>query len=244
MRICVIGNSHAAALKSGWDRIGPDWPDRSLTFFAAIGMRLRHLQSDGAVLRSDHAALKQNMAATSGGSTEIDLSAYDLFLIAGLLLEVPLTDPRQSAAVRTFARNAARNSLAVQLARMVRKGTDRPIVLLPEPLKSASQDSEDRADRMRSVYAGEIAELNAGLDIVGARICGQPAQTIVGGGTDAVFSRAAPMLQRAVGDSVKKRAKGDDVHMNGDFGALWLGKLFDELSDGGAGESADATGGP
>ena len=37
-RICVLGNSHAAAIALGWKTLQADYPGVSLTFFAAFGL--------------------------------------------------------------------------------------------------------------------------------------------------------------------------------------------------------------
>src|SRR5262249_9467769 len=85
VNICVIGNSHAAAIKQAWTDAAPGWGDgTTLTFFAAKAQLLRDLAlEDGAlVARSDELAAMLRL--TSGGSDEIALDAYDGFILIGL----------------------------------------------------------------------------------------------------------------------------------------------------------------
>ena len=62
MKICVLGNSHIASLKNGWDRVGQKYPDIELVFFGARGAGLDGLELDGKALVAANDDLRHSLA--------------------------------------------------------------------------------------------------------------------------------------------------------------------------------------
>jgi hypothetical protein len=86
-RICVLGNSHVASLKLGWDSLKTQYPNVDITFFANRQRRMEALQVEKGKLVPDNEALKTAIAYTSNGLTSIDSRKFDLYLLYGLDLK-------------------------------------------------------------------------------------------------------------------------------------------------------------
>ena len=89
LRVCIIGTSHLACLKLGWDKIKDQFPDDEVVFFGAPGGLLRHLRANNGKLISIDRKLTRSLAFTSGGASEIDPTAYDAIVLFGLHLKLP-----------------------------------------------------------------------------------------------------------------------------------------------------------
>ncbi|MEM9062814.1 MAG: hypothetical protein AAGD13_20320 [Pseudomonadota bacterium] len=83
-RICVLGNSHLAAMKSGWDLISDHTDGYELTFFGAPKAMMDGLVLEGSKLVPQNDKLKVKLRVFSGGSEMVDLNAYDAFVVVGL----------------------------------------------------------------------------------------------------------------------------------------------------------------
>ena len=83
-RVAIIGTSHVAALKMGWDRIAEQWPGIDVTFFAAPGKAARTQKLKGRVYGYHRAkpAPDEIIFGYDGGRT-IDLAAFDHVLRVG-----------------------------------------------------------------------------------------------------------------------------------------------------------------
>lgn len=140
VRICVIGNSHVAALKLGWDQLGAV-AGVNVTFFGSQKDTLDELRADGRRLIPQSDSVRRKFAMTSGGCTEISVDEYDVFVIHGLSLSF-------HSVVNQFVRNGnARDvsfvdvksvldkSIAVKVGRML-KNLDRPVLLSSQPFAS------------------------------------------------------------------------------------------------------------
>ncbi|MBV8978025.1 MAG: hypothetical protein JO261_06965 [Alphaproteobacteria bacterium] len=91
VRICVIGNSHCAALAQAWKDVSPQIAQRfSLTFFASRISHLAHLRPDGWHLRPGTQRLATKFRVSSGGLETVEVDAYDAFVLVGCGLGVDL----------------------------------------------------------------------------------------------------------------------------------------------------------
>jgi len=88
LRLCVIGNSHIAALKLGWDRLMaeavPGWDAVEPTFFGAPSDGMRHVEMQGTALVPTRQKIASHFRQLSGGYDRIDLARFDAFLLVGL----------------------------------------------------------------------------------------------------------------------------------------------------------------
>lgn len=88
MKVLVLGNSHAAALKQGFDRIDGFPDDLDLTWFTAAGQafyNLRYSKDDNTIglHNADRKPDAKEMLVRRNGATHISLAPFDRILIAG-----------------------------------------------------------------------------------------------------------------------------------------------------------------
>lgn len=168
LRLCVIGNSHIAALKLGWDAdTAAGQARRDLfdpTFFGAPRDGMRNVDfADGCLVptRKDTA---DYFKLISGGQDRISLADYDAFLLVGLNISskrilrfykthawAGLTGTAGKVVVHpAFAAEYLAERYAdtrmISIATTLRRGTERPIFAVAEPhwaswAKSASEVS-------------------------------------------------------------------------------------------------------
>jgi hypothetical protein len=88
LRLCIIGNSHIAAIKLGWEQVvsesPADWQDIAPVFFGAPQDSLRHLRLEAGSLVSRKKDVTDHFVRMSGGRDRITLGDYDAFLLVGL----------------------------------------------------------------------------------------------------------------------------------------------------------------
>jgi peptidoglycan hydrolase-like protein with peptidoglycan-binding domain len=82
LRVCIIGNSHVAALREAWMRDPDRWTGFSATFLGAHqDLLLQTEVRDGRLIPITDAATQTFQKIS--GVTGIDLDAHDVFVIAG-----------------------------------------------------------------------------------------------------------------------------------------------------------------
>jgi hypothetical protein len=84
MKICVLGNSHLASMKTGWDLVRDTTPEYELTFFGAPKAMMDDLSLEGNALVPGTDKLRRKLSMFSEGSESIDLDSFDAFVVVGL----------------------------------------------------------------------------------------------------------------------------------------------------------------
>lgn len=169
MRVCMIGNSHIAAIKVAWPQIRDELPGVEVDFFASWGSTLKELHADGRSLTSDNKKVRQQLRMTSGKSARIDVDAYDLFLLFSLEFGVrPLVELYRShrhighrsrlgnrtliskECFKTAVQDVLSETVAYDVVSKLRQLTDRPIVLSeqPGPSETISRSSVTLLDKL------------------------------------------------------------------------------------------------
>lgn len=82
-KICVIGNSHLAALKLGWDQIKADHPQVDITFIGAPGNHMEDLRVRDGKVFAGNPSLKYKISKLCKNFDEIKISDFDQFIIVG-----------------------------------------------------------------------------------------------------------------------------------------------------------------
>src|ERR1700755_3523959 len=85
--ICLMGDSHAAALKKGWIRITQRFTQAEITFFAGTSADWATLHVANGRLVPGTERLSAEFARSSRGPEEIDAS-YDAYILCGLGLAI------------------------------------------------------------------------------------------------------------------------------------------------------------
>lgn len=221
LRLCVLGNSHAAALKQAWDALSDSYPGIRLTFFASRGSTLSELKLSGDRLVPASQLLASRLTFTSGGSGYVHLARFDAFLVYGLMVNIPRPDQRLSRAVkRQVLTDVFDKSLGAHICRLIRKRSNAPIYVGHRPQHAAATGPESR-DLVQ--YHEVYALMRDVLQSQGLELLPQPPETLVNGwDTKLELSRGSTALD--VGDARLNTLHPDaDVsHMNADFGRIYL----------------------
>lgn len=223
MRLCIIGSSHVASLRNGWDRMDSATAGVEIVFFASLGNGMMALQPQGGKLVPSRPNVARNMAFTSGGRKNIDPEEFDAFLIYGLALPVPRLEPGISAAVvRQVVQDTLEQSGVAVLLGRLRQVTDKPVWVAPNPLELV-RDGE-ATDRRYRPYRDMALALAAAMDLPPERMLLQPAETFGPGlRTEARFGEGSVrLLPAAPGLGPLAHPEGELLHMNADYGRLWL----------------------
>jgi hypothetical protein len=245
MDICVIGDSHAAALAAGWKGTRGEPADTRLSFFAATGSHLGDLVPKAGALVPATRELKARLRKMSDGRVRID-AGFDAYILCGLGLRVQamsgvymrLRTGTQRAGGRTLvsracylasARACVARSLAVETLVKLRAITDAPALLIATPFQSENDMKE--IDEL--IAPGEdrdiaAAFLDACRDAAREHAAGflpQPAATLGRSPltTGAAFGRGSETIYAGSG-------RDDSSHMNAQYGAIVLGAALAELA--------------
>ena len=253
MKICVLGNSHLAAFKLGWEKIAGDYPDVSVDCFGLGRNTFRHTElKDGAIVPTKP-ELVEKMKLFSGGHASIPVAKYDAFVVVGLLAGMirlmrylpghgiagEMEDRPQIVSYEMMqdAWDEYVNSTPMpHLIGLLREVSDAPILHFMRPLRSSAILDEDntRAQFFRSMAAsGDMPYANALLArLMEPHLNGhmiaipQPEETTVGGVlTDKRYSVGSTLLR----DEGTEHGDDDVSHMNADYGAVCMAQALETL---------------
>ncbi|TCL10224.1 hypothetical protein BXY66_2293 [Shimia isoporae] len=243
-RICVMGNSHVAALKGGWEDGAAPRKDILPTFFGALSDGMGTLDFvDGEVIPRERKAAEffKRISGTGGGVRAED---YDAFVLVGMgLFPTPVftnyarfATPSTQHVAEHFVSDAViadtlwesiDGSMMMHCARVLRRATDKPIHLAWQAFCSESLfDIDWRAAQMQPILDnGDQPFVNMMMDGVadklrdaGFGVLEQPEETKRDGVmTKAEFSRGS-VLFRAVEKNAKEHRENDVFHMNSLYG--------------------------
>lgn len=245
LRLCVIGNSHLAAIKLGWDAAQeaqlPLTTNIAPVFFGAPRDGMRHVRLQEGCLIPLRKDITDNFRQLSGGQDRIPLADFDAFLLVGLNVSIKRIMrfykthvwaglAGSAGKVMVSAQFAAEflterygDTRLAEIARTLRAATDRPILALAEP---------HWASWVRMAHEGPDYGWDAAIragdgPAIGAMFARTAAAAL---GPDAVF---VPQPPRTIEDGIVTAAafnKGaskliggegggtDASHMNGAYG--------------------------
>lgn len=245
MRLAVLGNSHLAAVRRGWDLVRDDY-DADLTFFASTAGTMRQLKVAGGALVAATPKVRKSLRWTSGGLDRIE-GDYDAYVLVGMGVSyqhlmailathrtVELSDGGDhqlisEACLDTALEETVQRSVAMTVARRLKKITDAPLVCCPNPLPSTEVLLREGYEQRRLNGARERVwpfYRHALSAIVGprCRVVEQPPETLAEHDlTKPEFTRDAVELKEGWGQMPPNR---DFWHMNADYGALLLREVF------------------
>ena len=226
--VCIIGNSHAACIKMAWDRIGKEYPEITLSFFAARGDHLAALAVQGRTLVATTDLARQMLQHTSGGRDHIDFEPYDHCLIcaAGFSYPYHLQAARHySKAVQLQClQDLFRGSLLYRLAKDIRQITAIPVWLEHAPLLALAERKEQEFCFSYMDFLHQLRQMLPGADI---HFLPQVAETVAEGCfTHPRFSAGSRRLD--IGDEIsgELHPPEDRAHMNEKFGEALLNDFF------------------
>ena len=231
IRLCIIGNSHAGALKRAAPAFCAARPEARLTFFAAPSRDTRQLAVRDGQYRPTTETLARQIRLTSGGAEAIDPLEHDAFLIYGFGGRGDKGDhPRRlsSAFCRAVVLERVRRSLLPQHMQALRALSDAPIFAALTPLPAI--DDSARPVRLMP-HAAEVALVHEALCApLNVELCAQPEQTLVAGhATHADYAKDSEPLENALKHRPEQHDADERRHMNAAYGKLWLDTFWPRL---------------
>lgn len=83
-KICVIGDSHAGAMKLGWDEIRSEYYDIDFAFLAVPGVGILNLTNNASVLTLKTNDLRERAKKKLSGLETVDVNEFDVILCTGM----------------------------------------------------------------------------------------------------------------------------------------------------------------
>jgi hypothetical protein len=225
-RICVISNSHVVALKQAWDVISSDFPDTTITFFAARKSQWRDglTYVDGR-LEAVGETLASQLAMTSGGWSGIVLHDYEAFLVYGFWPRHALEEKAEAYST-SFLRHvlldrARKTDLYRQVVRL-RSVTDKQIFTAQSPL--LAPDENGGTAPLLMPYEAELSLLQTEVfDDLRCRLVPQPDITMLDQQATRInYIQGSQRLDVAGKAPTGPHADGERCHMNTEYGVIWL----------------------
>ena len=226
-RICILGNSHVASVKQGWENIGEDWPGIDVSFFAQAGNQgLQSVCVDGHHLTSKQSKARNSFSLTHG-KERMDIESYDSFLIYGARSRNywPGNTFYSRSCVETVIDDLTCDTPAQHVLSCLRQVSEVPIFIGHSPLLAAKK-IRDR--NVSEEYLDGIQTLNRlHYSKYSAEMVAQPLTTIVNGrNTAPEYSGGVAKLSSVLGGSDENSNSTDNTHMDGAFGEAWLTHFF------------------
>ncbi len=249
-RICLIGNSHVAALRQGWDIVSPEFPDVAADIFGAHTKVLRNTGSEGSetIVSAQKPVWRFSKDDESHQTSRIDVAAYDCFVVAGAgfearcvvktynWLQFPALNGRKEQIVsrmvfKGIVQRLLEQTAAFHLVGLLTKLSTRPIFLVPAPMPAdkgfADLQSETMAPWIAAAQSQNAELLLAVYDEAvndlmsqGLHFVPQPLSTLAGPLSSQQGYSENSARLRFVMDELHPET--DYFHMNGAYGAiLW-----------------------
>lgn len=201
-KICVLSDSHAAALKQGWSQIEEDFPETRLTFFAGTSTEWNTVRALEGKLVSTSPVLRDQFRRSGRGSEIAD--AFDAYIVYSIGLAISFAlkqwvkqEQKDWDAHRTAAAMHVQTTNCAYALGQLRKITARPVLLIAAPFQprdfclfSPSIDDEAAA-KIRGDF---FAQCEALAKDHGASFFPQPQRTWAPNGVTTKMKFASPAL--------------------------------------------------
>lgn len=222
LRICLIGDSHLAALKQGWPSIEAEFPDTEVAFFAAGGDMMLDLVVRGRRLQPSTEKLREILKFTSGRGARIQ-NTFDRYVLCGLRFSIEFAVKLRTENGNSIAPDDLYSvydaAVGPETLRKLRRITDAPVVIVPTPFPAfgrrveLSQHRTPQSDRDLAETFLSTCERIARDH--GAAFLPQAAETVCADGI-------STLDEFAVGAARLWPGADDNSHMNAKFGAIAL----------------------
>jgi hypothetical protein len=232
MKLCVIGDSHIAALKLAWPEAGQIAAGIEPTWFWLHASAVRSLRFHGDRVSPRDRETRMHLLASSG-TARLQISDYDAFLVVGLMLRPfdaarVARRSRKDSDLKSGMRRTCRAAPGIVLAKALRRRTARPIVVMPAPVPSRAVltapgtevvwMTRDGRTRLIALYR---AALQAVAAAAGLQVAFPPNSMSPGG-----------VLRDAYATGATKRGRPDFRHGNSAYGARVLQFVLPTLVSG------------
>lgn len=241
MKICMIGNSHCAALNDAWKTMAADHPEIELTIFAAPRGISREVEVSGNSLVPRNDKVRGYFRISSGGAEEIDLKGFDRVLVYGLFRQPPVDQDDSvfsKAALAASRRARVQRSHAQELVSRIRGIAALPIDVAPNPFRLPAEGAVPAtSDELIAAEHRTFAKIWQKMH--DARYIPQPEETVLSGrATKPEFGKGALRLSTDPGTASFHDDDDNDRHVNADYGRIWMSHYLDGLRSTGGGTPA------
>lgn len=244
MKIAVIGNSHAVAIKESLlaARTEPknEW---SVDFYAATARDAHRIAVKNNKVVPLNDRVKRFYEITSKGEGYVDVKEYDVVWVYGLTEQLDkIGSWYQNVKLRgCFSEEVKKKSfvdrynVGISLARDLSVLCDR-VFVSPKPMPSNSELIDNFCNNTTDSMQPVISFMDERARIAGATFLTQPNESLTGDGkyqTDPKYSSGSSSLSfkngfLGVGDN-EKSVRQDYLHMNGEFGDLMWREFYKNL---------------
>lgn len=232
IKICVIGNSHAACLKKAWDSKGLSDPRWQMDFFASSGESARDTYCDDGVIKPQTKLVKRSWKMTSGGKEQIVVADYDVIILHGLLQAIK----KVHQTIQPFLSKGTPYSTAVALETMgnydpklghfrkMLNSFDKPILLASKPNLAVANASSEELPPSECDYLAMVDPIVGTYNRLGVNYIAQPRDTLFGlNNTRSLYNDQGLGLTHDVPKEGYRLAEESTLsHMNETFGLKYL----------------------
>jgi hypothetical protein len=247
MRILIVGNSHVAALRLGWELYkGSCQQHISLDFLAAPGSNFSRLQrgtgSSFGLLEPDSVSQKTlEVMRRVNSDLTVDLDSYDNILLVGAYFQpnqalsllnakenpaetgLNTSSPKAEPYLRTRIRRIVADAPQPEFCQNLRRAKV-TLLLKPRQTVQAARDAGLSAMMLGTIYNLHAKMVAHRLSEAGIAFLAQPAASLDSSGlTLDQFSSGSKRL------SGEAHPDEDGNHMNGDFGRLCIKEYLEHL---------------
>ena len=228
-KICLLGDSHAAALRQGWFRIHRNFPQFEICFFAGLSEHWPSVTARDGALVAGSETLQEQFARSSRGIRVI-AADYDAYVVSSLRLAIsfPLRLwTRQGitewGAYREAVTKSVHETACADVLSKLRQITAAPIFVLAAPhqpagyCKSSPLLDLETAHRVGANFTAACEELAAKHAAV---FIPQPLGTLAP-------NRVTTRMEFANPPSSSER--DDSRHCNAEYGALALTEVLQTI---------------
>lgn len=251
MKICILGNSHLASIKLGWEESKSLHVNYKVDFFGAPSKNLKNLRQDGHFLITDDEFTQSALKKTSKGREKIHLDDYDAFLIVGsgfgivqasIIMETHGYIGEQTQIISQYTlsescfqdalSDSLKNSTGMFVYNMICESIDKKNVFLLEqayPTKQISQPNQiyNNSSKSNLELANKIyIRIKKQMSAKSINILCQPVETKDG----EIHTREKYSIGSVRLLNGNPHPETDFMHMNEQFGKLALLEFFKHLN--------------
>ncbi len=247
LRLLLIGNSHLAAFKLGWDEVAGQYRDVKCDFFGGPADWIEGAVFEDGAIKVTTASWAEKVAIITGGPTSVELGDYDAIAFIGLnfglapymgqLSRLTLYDlgPAKKSQIvsksclRQLLTDILADTFAFRWSSMIADATGKPVFLVPQPLSSEARLEHDSALRRHPDFKAQAAALFAAFqwaartltEAKGLTLVQQPASTVA----SPCFTRA-DLSRGSVSLLNNQHAELEFNHMNAAYGVELMHTLL------------------
>lgn len=246
-RVCMIGNSHVAAMRYAWDEIAEANPGLTVDIFAqhALNLASVELLDDGRLRLPEKPFWHFARNAEAATTRAVNLNHFDVFVLVGLAFGpinvfrtfrryhfYGLKSKRQLGLTRDNFRKAVwqtvEESAALHVATLIHSYTAKPVLLLETPLASEKGFSDADKPSMQSWRAAAENGDGPALMEIYAEMCAEmkSRNIVLVPQAEETKASAISTLQRFA-DNAGRTRSSDDVRPEDDY--LHMNTAYGEI---------------